>query len=192
MNRFYLNSIVVLVLASVSVCAWADRDARMRPLPPNARSVDAPGEDVAAEATQTVVATPYGAMRLRADATSEAAGPDVEPPRVEFEKGPNGRVLRIVPGAQPDHGAANAAAASGLPEGAFMVELGDVKMVEMWNAAESLQAPEESAPVPAGMRIVDLPPGALAPDGMPEPMTLYRATTGPKDAKASPGLPESQ
>ncbi len=74
-----------------------------------------------------------------------------------------------------------------MPEGVLIVEVGDVKMLQMWNAADSLQAPADDTLVPAGMRIVDLPPGALAPEGMPEPMTLYRVTGGPEKAKASPG-----
>jgi hypothetical protein len=135
-------------------------------------------------------------MRLREDASdkaNEASGAErtkVSALRSVQANGPDGQIMRVVPGVQPDSGASVVAGAPALPKGAVVVELGDLKMVQMPNAVDGLQATAEATPVPAGMRIVDLPPGALGPVGMPEPMTLYRVTAGPGAATALPAEPE--
>jgi hypothetical protein len=185
MNTIALNSVAVLVVASVSVCAWADGRVRVRPLPANVRSVDSPGITAAAQFTDTAVRTAHGAMRVRADASSEherAERPNVNAPRAVLVNGPDGQLMRVVPGTQPDQRASASAAVPALPEGARVVELGHAKILQMPNAVDSTQGLAEATPVPAGMRIVDLPPGAVAPAGMPEPMTLYRVTAGPRAA----------
>jgi hypothetical protein len=191
-----INSVAVLVAAFASVCAWADGGARVHPLPPSARSVDSPGISTKAEVAEIVVSTPHGAMRVRADASDvddasdETGRTGVSALRTVHDYGPDGQIVRVAPGVQSGLGASAAAGTPALPEGALVVELGEVKMVRMPNVVDGLQAPAETTAMPAGVRIVDLPPGAVAPAGMPEPMTLYRVTARPAAATALPGEPE--
>lgn len=93
-----------------------------------------------------------------------------------------GQRMRVIPGVQPDPTAS--AALSPIPPGATVVARGNVRMLRAAGVEDAVEANARTQAnaldhLPPGVRIVDLPPGAVAPLGMPEPMTLYRVTKEP-------------
>ncbi len=186
-----MNTLVrcaIAALLSGLVPVWvhaADTAARVRPNPPGTVS------DSSSAATAAAVAETYrtgadgGVVRLRAGngaAVERAVGSDL--PTSVTVRGPDGRSIRIVAGALPDPAVAPRSAA--LPPGAVVVQVGQAAVLRMPGVADGLHAPVPDARLPPGMRIVDLPPGAVGPQGMPEPMTLYRATPASPSAATTP------
>jgi hypothetical protein len=82
-----------------------------------------------------------------------------------------------------------------MPDGAMVVEgrrghvLVRPGVVDASQPGLSASGTAAQAQLP-GVTIVDLPPGAVAPEGMPEPGTLYRATAAPQNAVPGPAGPD--
>ena len=65
--------------------------------------------------------------------------------------------------------------ASKAPADVSVLVRGNQRMLRYAGQVDAETAPAESPPV-GSLRIIDLPPGATAPVGIPESMTLYRTT----------------
>ncbi len=188
MNAISPRSGMALLTAAISACAWAggDAPARMIPDPPNVRSIYSPGEGKPAAVAERTVVTDNGVTRVRDGVSEAAAGSNGNPPASAVVQGGAGQAIRVVPGAQPD--LTRPAASMAMPADVVFVESGGAKMLRRPGMADDLpSAPPQSqaappAKPPPGMMIVDLPAGAVAPVGMPEPRTLYRVTSSPLPA----------
>lgn len=179
---------IALLAAAASACAFADGVVRVRPDPPGVQSVDAPDVPATATIPETWITTDRGVVRVRAGAPDAAGQARSGAPVTMVVSGPHGQAIRYVPGVQPDP--TTATASSALPAGAFVVEVGRAKMLRIPGVADGRQGSAAAAQLAPGMRIVDLPPGAVAPIGMPEPMTLYRGTSGPVSPTPLPVAPK--
>ena len=184
MHHLTRTGALTLISAAALASAWAagSSGARMLPDPPGVRSIYAPGPPAGAAVAETWVRTGAGLVRVRKDGSDTPSPSFADPPGTVTTWGPDHQAVRVVPGVLPD---GSAAAVPPLPAGAIVLESGGAKMLRLPGVLDGLEAPAPAASLPPGMRIVDLPPGAVAPVGMPEPMTLYRVTTAPQTTPAA-------
>ncbi len=200
MRTFTRQSAAALLMATAAAGAWAlGEQARIQANPPGVPSADSSATSAAPALGETWISTPAGVVRQRAQAT-DAAGSDrsgvidaTNASRATAIAGPGGQRVWVLPGESHDPRAV--AAQSAPPAGALVIDLGRAKLLWMPGMADGVQGPlptpaaiqaqSATAPLPRGTRIVNLPPGAVAPAGMPEVMTLYRATAAPAVARGA-------
>lgn len=191
-----------LALLLAGWCGSAQAQGLVRQPPEALRPAQAPAAQPAPGSTDQVLAVPgVGLMRVPKPGAAASA------PQATAAKGIGTRwisptqAMRVVPDQPAMAGTASAESASALTRSAAIDpalqvrQVGHVQVLERRGQAPVLLgAPPAAADVvssavsPAlrpGVQVVVLPPGALVPNGLPAPLTLYRPAAAGEAAAAS-------
>lgn len=175
MNAMHARLGACAVLAGctsvAAIAATKTGEGRIQPAPNGAYSVYSPGPAASAAIPMHLIQTPQGTVQMPDNQPTPAASSRQPSPGATTIQGPDG-LLWVMPGFLPDPAAPPT---STQPTDADVIRSGPALLRQSKTAADA-QPAAAAAAIPPGVRVIDLPAGAVAPTGMPEFRTLYRVT----------------